>query len=63
MIGLGFAWAVVRASIRPAPDVLAIPVGQLVEVVVAAVLVGVLAAIFPAWRASRLDVLGAITTD
>jgi putative ABC transport system permease protein len=31
--------------------------------VVASMLAGVLAAVFPAWRASRLDVLDAIATE
>jgi putative ABC transport system permease protein len=42
---------------------LAVPVGSLVGYVVVATLVGVLAAIGPARRASRVDVLTAITVE
>ena len=41
---------------------LAVPWAQLALVFVLAGVVGVLAALLPAWRASRLDVLQAITT-
>jgi putative ABC transport system permease protein len=43
--------------------VLNVPAIQLVIFVVLAALVGVLAAVFPARRAARMDVLRAITTD
>jgi putative ABC transport system permease protein len=63
VIGMAFAWALIRALADQHLNVFSIPVGQLVEFVVAAVIVGVLAALYPAWRASRLDVLEAIATD
>ncbi len=63
VIGMFFAWALIRALADQHLNVFSIPVGQLVEFVVAAVIVGVLAALYPAWRASRLDVLEAIATD
>jgi putative ABC transport system permease protein len=44
-------------------DVLSIPWGQLVLFVVAAALIGVLAALWPARRAAKLDVMQAITTE
>jgi putative ABC transport system permease protein len=43
--------------------VLFIPFGQLVTFAVIAVIVGVLAAVIPAVRASRLNVLNAISTE
>jgi putative ABC transport system permease protein len=63
VIGMGFAWALIRALADQHLNVFSIPVGQLVEFVVAAALVGVLAAFYPALRASRLNVLEAIATD
>ena len=42
---------------------LGLPVGQLVMFLVIAVVVGVLAALLPAIRAARLNVLEAITTE
>ncbi len=44
-------------------DVLQVPSAQLAAFVLAAVLVGVLAAVWPARRAAKLDVLTAITTE
>lgn len=44
-------------------DVLSVPFGQLALYVVAAAVLGVVAAIWPARRAARMDVLCAITTE
>jgi putative ABC transport system permease protein len=43
--------------------VFSIPTGQLVAVVVLAATAGVVAALYPAWRAGRLDVLDAVATE
>ena len=63
IIGLFFGWSVVKSLDSAGIHQLAIPVGQLLVVVIVAALAGVLAAILPARRAARLDVLGAISTD
>jgi putative ABC transport system permease protein len=42
---------------------LAVPWGQVAATFVLAGLIGLLAATWPAWRASRLDVIRAVTTD
>jgi putative ABC transport system permease protein len=44
-------------------DHLAIPVGQLIIMLVVAALIGVVAAIWPARRAAKLDILQAITYE
>jgi putative ABC transport system permease protein len=44
-------------------EVISVPVGQLVVFLVLSVIIGVLAAVFPARRAARLDVLRAIATE
>ena len=44
-------------------DVLAVPYVQVVATFVLAGIVGLLAALWPAWRASKLDVIRAITTE
>ena len=62
-IGLFFGWSVVRALSSQGITQLAVPGGQLVLVVVLAGLAGVAAAILPARRAARLDILAAIATD
>lgn len=61
VLGLLFGWALVR--VIPDLKVLSIPWQQLVVFVVVAGLVGVIAAIAPARRASRLNVLDSIATE
>jgi putative ABC transport system permease protein len=63
VIGLFFGWSVVRALSSDGINQLAVPVGQIAVVVVVAGLAGVAAAILPARRAARLDVLSAIASD
>jgi putative ABC transport system permease protein len=40
-----------------------VPIGQIVALIMFAIVVGIVAAIFPARRASRLDVLRAIAYE
>jgi putative ABC transport system permease protein len=61
VIGLFFSWAMVTAV--PDQATLTVPVGQLAAGTVIAAIAGVLAAIGPARRAARLDVLAAIATE
>jgi len=62
-MGLVFGIALQRAISDQGIDVLSIPWLQLVVYVVVAALAGVLAAVLPARRAARLDVLQAISTE
>ncbi len=62
-VGLLFAWGVVTALGDESDLVFTIPALQLVLAVVAAGGVGVLAAVYPARRAARLDVLRAIAYE
>jgi putative ABC transport system permease protein len=62
-LGLAFGVALQRSQADSGIEVLSVPFGQLLIFVVLAALVGVLAAVWPARRAARLDVLRAITTD
>jgi putative ABC transport system permease protein len=62
-LGLFLGWGMVRAlTARTELATFAVPVGPLLVVLVAGVLVGIVAGIRPARRASRLDVLTAIDT-
>jgi putative ABC transport system permease protein len=63
VLGLVFGVALQRSQADSGVDVLSVPFTQLIIFVVLAALVGVLAAVWPARRAARLDVLRAITTD
>jgi putative ABC transport system permease protein len=62
-LGLAFGVALQRSQADSGIEVLSVPYPQLIVFVVLAALVGVLAAVWPARRAARLDVLRAITTD
>jgi putative ABC transport system permease protein len=62
-LGLVFGVALQRSQADSGIEVLSVPFAQLLMFVVLAALVGVLAAVWPARRAARLDVLRAITTE
>lgn len=62
LLGLGIG-ALLRYALRDDITVLALPTGQLALFLGLAVVVGVLAAIIPAVRASRMNVLSAIATE
>lgn len=63
VIGTGFGWALVQALSSQGLTTFTIPAGQMAIVAIIAAIAGVAAAILPARRAARLDVLGAITAD
>ncbi|HEX7277142.1 MAG TPA: FtsX-like permease family protein, partial [Acidimicrobiales bacterium] len=62
-VGVLFGWALVADLSGEGLSELVIPVGQLAAYVVIAGVLGVLAAVFPARRAARLDVLQAISHE
>jgi putative ABC transport system permease protein len=62
-VGILFGWALQQALSDLGIDRLAIPVGQLIIMLVVAALIGVVAAIWPARRAAKLDILQAITYE
>lgn len=62
-VGIFFAWAIVKALESQGITELVIPGGQLAAFTLAAAVAGVLAALPPARRAARLNVLQAISTE
>ncbi|WP_240809908.1 ABC transporter permease [Actinomadura sp. WMMA1423] len=62
-IGVAFGAALQNALADEGLGVLSIPYGTLVVYLLVAVVIGVLAALWPAWRAGRMDVLKAISTE
>jgi len=62
-LGLVFGWALVHSLRDDGITTFEIPWRQLVVIVELTVLAGIGAAAYPAWRASRLDVLAAIATE
>ncbi|MBO3735889.1 ABC transporter permease [Glycomyces niveus] len=61
--GLGLGWALQVALADTGVDVFAVPVGLVFGYLAAAVLVGLLAAIAPAVRASKVNILSAISYE
>jgi putative ABC transport system permease protein len=62
-IGLFFGWSMIHALADKGFDAFVVPTGSLAVVGVIAAIAGVGAAVLPARRAARLDVLGAIATQ
>ncbi len=62
-IGLFFGWAIVEALKDEGLKSFVIPWGQLLIIVMIAALAGVVAAILPARRAAKLNILDAIADD
>ncbi len=62
-VGAVFGWSLVTASADSGLEVLEFPTTRLVVYVVVAAIAGVLAAVLPARRAARLDILRAVTTE
>ena len=62
VLGLFFAFVVIQA-LEGEGITFSLPIGQIVSLMVFAIVVGIVAAIFPARRASRLDVLRAIAYE
>jgi putative ABC transport system permease protein len=59
-IGLFFGWAIVEALKDEGLNAFRVPVGSLITIVVIAALAGVVAAVLPARRAAKLNILNAI---
>jgi putative ABC transport system permease protein len=62
-IGIVLGWAVVRALADEGLGAFSIPVGQVILALVLAAISGVVAAIWPARKASKMNILDAITTE
>jgi putative ABC transport system permease protein len=62
-VGIFFGWALVSALADEGLTTLDLPVTSLVVVVLIAAVAGVVAAVLPARRAAKMDVLSAVMTD
>jgi putative ABC transport system permease protein len=62
-LAVGGAWGIVKALDTEGVTTFTVPINQLTVIVAIAVIAGVVAAVGPARRASRLDVLDAIATS
>jgi putative ABC transport system permease protein len=63
VLGLALGWVVVFSLRDQGLTSFQIPVGTTIAIMVLSFIVGVLAAVYPAWRATKVDVLDALTTS
>ena len=63
LLGIGFGLALMTAVRDEGLDVIRVPFDQVAVFLLLSVVIGMLAAILPARRAARLDVLDAISTE
>ena len=63
VLGVAFGWAAVTAIPDSVVNTFAIPYGSLLGFIVASAVAGLLAGMYPAWRAGRMNVLDAIRTE
>lgn len=63
IMGVVLGWAVVQSLADQGLSTFDIPWVQLIVMVLLAGVVGVIAAIYPAWKASRLNILEAIAYE
>jgi putative ABC transport system permease protein len=63
VLGVALGAAIVHAASSSGISILSIPVSTVVVILIVAALIGVGAAVFPARRAARLDILQAIATE
>ncbi|GAA3045946.1 FtsX-like permease family protein [Kitasatospora albolonga] len=63
--GLGLGWGVTSQQVLAGQglNLLDVPVGTIIGILIASAVIGLLAALFPAFRAGRMNVLAAIATD
>ena len=62
VLGVGLGWVIVYALRDQGLSAFSAPVGTTVSILIMAFVIGVLAAVYPAWRATRVNLLAAITT-
>jgi putative ABC transport system permease protein len=62
-VGVSFGAALQQALKEDGLSHLSVPYGTLITYLVIAAVIGVMAALWPAWRAGRMDVLKAISTE
>lgn len=63
--GLGLGWGITARQVLAGQglEILTVPTGTIVTILVGSAVVGLLAALVPAFRAARMNILAAIATD
>jgi putative ABC transport system permease protein len=63
LLGVGLGWVIVYALRDQGLTSFQVPVGSTIFIMVMSFVVGVLAAVYPAWRATKVDMLEALNTN
>ena len=63
LLGIGLGWVIVFALRDQGLTSFQVPVGSTIFIMVMSFIVGVLAAVYPAWRATKVDMLDALNTN
>jgi putative ABC transport system permease protein len=63
ILGIGLGWVIVFALRDQGLTTFALPVASTISIMALSFIVGLLAAIYPAWRATRVDILDALNTN
>ena len=63
LLGIGLGWVIVFALRDQGLTSFQIPVGSTIFIMLMSFVVGVLAAVYPAWRATKVDMLEALNTN
>ena len=62
VLGIGLGWVIVLALRDQGLTSFELPVSAAISIMVMAFIVGIIAAVYPAWRATKVDILEALTT-
>lgn len=62
-LGIGLGWVIVFALRDQGLTNFSLPVSSTIVIVILSFIVGVLAAVYPAWRATKVDILSALNTN
>jgi len=62
-LGIGLGWVIVFALRDQGLTTFQLPIGSTIVIVILSFFVGVLAAVYPAWRATKVDILSALNTN
>ena len=63
ILGIGLGWVIVFALRDQGLSSFQIPIGTTIFIMVMSFFVGLIAAIYPAWRATKVDILSALNTN
>lgn len=63
ILGIGLGWVIVFALRDQGLSSFQIPLGTTIFIMVMSFFVGIIAAIYPAWRATKVDILSALNTN